>query len=462
MKFCVIVICSFVFPATKMMTVIGSSTKASKANCSKSSKSKSGKSDSNNGCNTESLFFQHAVPDETAGENVFEASSIDQLPTLFLPDLGGGTAAPTIGTSIAPTAGGGTLAGTTLPPGTIAPTAAITLPGTTTLPPGTIAPTTAITLPDTTAGSTLSPIIGTLVEMSMSMPDLGGNAALTIGGMSMSLGDDAALEEAEQVVSNNDFEPLMMSMSMPAIDDEILPSSSVTVLSDTPIPDLVGGTAAPTNGEISMSMSLGVALEEAEQVVSNNDFEPLMMSMSMPAIDDEILPSSSVTVLSDTPMPDLGGGTVALTNGEMSMSMPDVGGTAAITIGDDVDAQKVVSNNDFEPLIMSMSLSMPSVEELTRERIYSDIDTTIEDEDEDENGEGFIENIKNATDTSTEFLQNVTNKVLDLFNGTETDNEEGVEDENMTSSAGTVAADYRVCRQITAAVASLIVMVVVL
>jgi hypothetical protein len=294
------------------------------------------------------------------------------------------------------------------------------------------------------------------------MPDLGGNAALTIGGMSMSLGDDAALEEAEQVVSNNDFEPLMMSMSMPAIDDEILPSSSVTVLSDTPIPDLVGGTAAPTNGEISMSMSLGVALEEAEQVVSNNDFEPLMMSMSMPAIDDEILPSSSVTVLSDTPMPDLGGGTVALTNGEMSMSMPDVGGTAAITIGDDVDAQKVVSNNDFEPLIMSMSLSMPSVEELTRERIYSDIDTTIEDEDEDENGEGFIENIKNATDTSTEFLQNVTNKVLDLFNGTETDNEEGVEDENMTSSAGTVAADYRVCRQITAAVASLIVMVVVL
>ena len=240
MKFCVIVICSFVFPATKMMTVIGSSTKASKASCSKSSKSKSGKSDSNNGCNTESLFFQHAVPDETAGENVFEASSIDQLPTLFLPDLGGGTA--------------------------------------------------------------------------------------------------------------------------------------------------------------------------------------------------------------------------ALTNGEMSMSMPDVGGTAAITIGDDLEAQMVVSNNDFEPLMMSMSLSMPSVEELTR---VSDIDTTIEDEDGEENGEGFFENIKNATDAGTEFLQNVTNKVQDLFNGTETDNEVAVEDDNMTSSAGTVAADYRVCRQVTAAVASLIVMVVV-
>jgi hypothetical protein len=226
-----------------MMTVIGSSTKASKTNCTKSSKTKSGKSDSNKGCNTESLFFQHAVPDETAGENVFEASSIDKVPILFLPDLGGGTA--------------------------------------------------------------------------------------------------------------------------------------------------------------------------------------------------------------------------ALTNGEMSMSMPDVGGTAAITIGDDLEAQMVVSNNDFEPLMMSMSLSMPTVEELTRVRIYSDIDTTIEDEDEEENGEGFIDNIKNATDAGTEFLQNVTNKVLDLFNGTETDNEEGVEDDNMTSSAGAVAADHRVCRQITAAVASLIVMVVV-
>ena len=327
MKFCVIVICSFVFPATKMMTVIGSSTKASKASCSKSSKSKSGKSDSNNGCNTESLFFQHAVPDETVSENVFEASSIEEVPNLVLPNLGGGNAAPTIGTSIAPTAGGGTLAGTTLPPGTIAPTTAIapgtiaptagggTLAGMTSSP-GTIAPTTAITLPDTTAGSTLSPIIGTLVEMSMSMPDLGGSAALTIGGMSMSLGDDVALEEAEQVVPNNDFEPLMMSMS----------------------------------------------------------------------------------------------------------------------------------------------LSMPSVEELTR---VSDIDTTIEDEDGEENGEGFIENIKNATDAGTEFLQNVTNKVQDLFNGTETDNEVAVEDDNMTSSAGTVAADYRVCRQVTAAVASLIVMVVV-
>jgi hypothetical protein len=187
--------------------------------------------------------------------------------------------------------------------------------------------------------------------------------------------------------------------------------------------------------------------------------------MSMPAIDDEFLPSSSsssVTVPSDTPMPDLGGGTAALTNGEMSTSLADgVGGTAAITIGDDLDAQTVVPNNDIEPLmIMSMSLSVPSLEELTRVRIYSDIDTTIEDEDEEENGEGFIENIKNVTESGTEFLQNVTDKVVDLFNGTETDNEEGVEDDT-TSSAGALAADHSVCRQVTAAVASLIVMVVV-
>jgi hypothetical protein len=109
--------------------------------------------------------------------------------------------------------------------------------------------------------------------------------------------------------------------------------------------------------------------------------------------------------------------------------------------------------------MMSMSLSMPLLEELTRVRIYSDIDTTIEDEEE--NGEGFMENIKNVTDAGNEFLQNVTNKVVDLFNGTETDNEVAVEDDNMTSSAGALAADHSVCRQVTAAVASLIFMVVI-
>jgi len=151
-------------------------------------------------------------------------------------------------------------------------------------------------------------------------------------------------------------------------------------------------------------------------------------------------------------MPDLGGGTSALTIGEMSMYLPDV------------EVQKVVPSNDFEPLMMSMS--MPSLEELTRLRINSDTDTMTEDEENDEeNGEGFIENIKNATDAGIEFLQNATDKVVDIVNGgdgTETDKEEGVEDD--TASAGAVAADHLVsfilC-QITAAVASLIVMVIV-
>ena len=173
-------------------------------------------------------------------------------------------------------------------------------------------------------------------------------------------------------------------------------------------------------------------------------------------------------------MPDLGGGgTAATTIGEMSMSMPmpDLGGgTSALTIGEmsmslpDVEVQKVVPNNDFEPLMMSMS--MPSLEEIARVRINSDTDTMTEDEENDEeNGEGFIENIKNATDAGIEFLQNATDKVVDLVNGgdgTETDEEEGVEDD--TASAGAVAADLRVsfilC-QITAAVASLIAMVIV-
>jgi hypothetical protein len=167
------------------------------------------------------------------------------------------------------------------------------------------------------------------------------------------------------------------------------------------------------------------------------------------------------------------GGTLV---GTILMSMPDLGGTAALTIGEmsmylpDVEVQKVVPSNDFEPLTMSMS--MPSLEELTRLRINSDTDTMTEDEEDEEdeendeeNGEGFIENIKNATDAGIEFLQNATDKVVDIVNGgdgNENDKEEGVEDD--TASAGAVAADLRVpfilC-QITAAVASLIVMVIV-
>ena len=165
-----------------------------------------------------------------------------------------------------------------------------------------------------------------------------------------------------------------------------------------------------------------------------------------------IAPTVGGTLVGATAPPDLGGGTAALTIGEMSMSLPNV------------EVQKVVPNNDFEPLMMSMS--MPSLEELTRVRINSDTDTMTEDEENDEeNGEGFIENIKNATDAGIEFLQNATDKVVNIVNGgdgTETDEEEGVEDD--TASAGAVAADLRVsfilC-QITAAVASLIVMVIV-
>jgi hypothetical protein len=186
------------------------------------------------------------------------------------------------------------------------------------------------------------------------------------------------------------------------------------------MPDLGGGTAALTIGEMSMSMpDLGGGTAALAIGV---------MSMSMP---------------------DLGGGTAALAIGVMSMSMPDLGGgTAALPIGE-------------------MSMSMPDLGGGTAAlRINADTDTMTEDEENDEeNGEGFIENIKNATDVGIEFLQNATYKVVDIVNGgdgTETDKEEGVEDD--TASAGAVAADNRVsfilC-QITAAVASLIVMVIV-
>jgi hypothetical protein len=191
-------------------------------------------------------------------------------------------------------------------------------------------------------------------------------------------------------------------------------------------------------------------------------------------VGENVLESASIEGVPNLFQPDLDGGTAALTIGMMSMSMPDLGGgTAALTIGEMsmslpyVEVQKVVPNNDFEPLMMSMS--MPSLEELTRVRINSDTDTMTEDEEDEEkdeeNREGFIENIKNATDAGIEFLQNATDKVVNIVNGgdgTETDNEEGVEDD--TASAGAVAADHLVsfilC-QITAAVASLIVMVIV-
>ena len=191
MKFCVIVIYSFVLPATTMTVTASPSSKASKTsktNC-KSSKSKSGKSDSNKGC-TESMFIQHAVP-ETVGENVFESASIEGVPNLFQPDgmslgLGAGTTAP-------PPTVGGTLTGTTAPPATIAPTVGGTLVGMMSM-----------SLPDLGGGTAALPI----GEMSMSMPDLGGGtAALTIGEMSKALpdlgGGTAALPIGE------------MSMSMP-------------------------------------------------------------------------------------------------------------------------------------------------------------------------------------------------------------------------------------------------------